>query len=195
MEKNLQTLHGHLSQPIQESLEPPLNAVNMEQHNQQQSTEIPLPHPLPPQPPLILPPSIPITSISEMPPLGPAPAQLPPLIHPPPLNLPTTVLNGPVSNSPEAAVPVPEATVPIQGQFETLSLNTPLESVPAPPPPPVGDYPIQPTIPTVDGMNAALPTYSTDAVPPPPVPVAGEATDGSIALPSEAADATKTGGE
>jgi hypothetical protein len=89
-------------------------------------------------------PNIPIQSIPQMPPLGPAPAQLPPLgpapaqlpplVHPPiptpqfpplvypPVPIPQSVVNTNAINQ--------EQVIPIQTQFETLSLNTPLEPIP-----------------------------------------------------------------
>jgi hypothetical protein len=59
------------------------------------------------------------SSNNQMPPLGPAPAQLPPVVHPPR----QTVTNG-TNSVGETKV---EPAVPIQTQFESLSLNTPLQ--------------------------------------------------------------------
>ncbi len=70
-------------------------------------------------------PSIPLQSIPQMPPLGPAPAQLPPLVHPPPPLASGTSLQSVINTN----AALPEAAMPVQTQFETLSLNTPLESI------------------------------------------------------------------
>ena len=89
-------------------------------------------------------PNIPIQSIpqipplgptsAQLPPLGPAPVQLPPLVHPPippsqfpplvypPVPTPQSVVNTNAANQ--------EQVIPIQTQFETLSLTTPLEPIP-----------------------------------------------------------------
>jgi hypothetical protein len=69
--------------------------------------------------------SIPSTSIPNMPPLSSAPAQLPPVVHPPPIVLPSSAGNG----SAEASNIKVETTAPIQAPFETLSLNTPLQPI------------------------------------------------------------------
>jgi hypothetical protein len=79
-------------------------------------------------------PGIPLQSIPPMPPLGPAPTQLPPLVHPPPptsgvpiqsvINTNATIPETQV----EPIVPVQaqvEPIVPVQAQFETLNLNSP----------------------------------------------------------------------
>ncbi|CAF2402350.1 unnamed protein product [Rotaria sp. Silwood2] len=66
-------------------------------------------------------PNMPLQSISQMPPLGPAPIQLPPLVHPPPqavININTKIQDIKL-----------EAVIPIQPQFETLNLDVPLESI------------------------------------------------------------------
>jgi hypothetical protein len=56
---------------------------------------------------------------NQMPPLGPAPAQLPPVIHPP---------RQPVTNGTKSVDGTKvEPFVPIQTQFESLTLNTPLQ--------------------------------------------------------------------
>jgi hypothetical protein len=60
-------------------------------------------------------PSVPFSSNNQMPPLGPAPTQLPPLVHPP------SMTNGSVGENKV------EPVVPIQTQFESLTLNTPLQ--------------------------------------------------------------------
>jgi len=74
-------------------------------------------------------PNIPLQSISQMPPLGPAPVQLPPLVHPPPpgVQLQSVVnTNAAIQETTfESIIPVP-----VQIQFETLNLNTPLELIP-----------------------------------------------------------------
>jgi hypothetical protein len=104
-------------------------------------------------------PIIPIQCVSQMPPLGPAPAQLPPLVHPP-IPPPQSVIN--------TNVTMQESVIPIQTQFETLSLHTPLE--PIPPLSILNDLPLQqqeqftsvlnPTHESVDGnpidVNAAV---------------------------------------
>jgi hypothetical protein len=77
-------------------------------------------------PPNVFAPTVPIPSVSQIPPLGPAPAQLPPVVHPPPLVLPQSVINGNATIQEIKMEPV----IPIQAQFETLSLNTPLEPIP-----------------------------------------------------------------
>jgi hypothetical protein len=61
-----------------------------------------------------------------MPPLGPAPVQLPPLVHPPPAPTSGGVQIQSVIN-PNAAIPETqvESIVPVQAQFETLNLNSP----------------------------------------------------------------------
>jgi hypothetical protein len=71
-----------------------------------------------------------------MPPLGPAPTQLPPLVHPPPPTLlpsPTSI-GVPIQSiiNPNAGIPETQAepVVPVQAQFETLSLNSPTTSQP-----------------------------------------------------------------
>lgn len=136
-----------------------------------------------PSAPLTMPiPNLPNTSIPPMPPLGPAPANLPPVIHPPPLNLPTTVLNGSVP-SPAEVAPAIDPTVPVQGQFETLSLSTPMEPIPS-----------QMQIPSSDGMNVPV------MPPPPPSAALGDAVppipvDGEAAVNTEMTDATNTGGK
>ncbi len=72
--------------------------------------------------------NIPLQSINQIPPLGPAPAQLPPLVHPPPPGAPLqSVIN---SNATIQETKV-EPIVPLQTQFETLNLNTPLEPIPS----------------------------------------------------------------
>jgi hypothetical protein len=63
--------------------------------------------------------STPFSSLNQIPPLGPAPIQLPPVVHPPP----SSVTNG--TNSVGAAKI--DSSVPIQTQFESLTLNTPLQ--------------------------------------------------------------------
>ena len=79
---------------------------------------------LPPAPMnIIIPPATVLasSSIPPMPPLGPAPAQLPPVLHPPPI----AAING---NSPAGPTETQaEAAVPIQASFETLSLHSPSE--------------------------------------------------------------------
>lgn len=59
----------------------------------------------------------------QLPPLGPAPTQLPPLVHPPPPQLMTTpnATNNEVKSEP---------VMPVQAQFETLNLDSPLEYIP-----------------------------------------------------------------
>ena len=64
--------------------------------------------------------STPFSSLNQMPPLGPAPTQLPPVVHPPPLPSST---NG-TSSAAETKI---ESSVPIQTQFESLTLHTPLQ--------------------------------------------------------------------
>ncbi|CAF1583714.1 unnamed protein product, partial [Adineta steineri] len=64
--------------------------------------------------------SAPLSSLNQMPTLGPAPTQLPPIVHPPPLS--TT--NGSISTE----EPKIEQSSPIHTQFESLNLNTPLQS-------------------------------------------------------------------
>jgi hypothetical protein len=63
---------------------------------------------------------IPLQTIAQIPPLGPAPAQLPPLVHPPPPGVPLQSVIQEIKVEP---------IVPIQIQFETLCLNTPLEPI------------------------------------------------------------------
>jgi len=74
-------------------------------------------------------PNIPLQSISQMAPLGPAPAQLPPLVNPPPPpGVPLqSVIN---TNVPIQEIKI-EPIVPIQTQFETLNLNSSLEPIPS----------------------------------------------------------------
>jgi len=67
----------------------------------------------PPPPQNIIPSSVPFVSNIPLQPLGPAPAQLPPLVHP----------------IPPIVSPQLEPIVPIQTQFETLTLNSPLEPI------------------------------------------------------------------
>lgn len=67
-------------------------------------------------------PDIPLQSIPQMPPLGPAPAQLPPLAHPPPTGIPTSY-----ATMQETTF---DSTIPVQTQMETLSLNSSLEPMP-----------------------------------------------------------------
>jgi len=56
---------------------------------------------------------------NQMPPLGPDPAQLPPVVHPP---------RQPVTNGTKSVDEIKvEPVVPIQTQFESLTLNTPLQ--------------------------------------------------------------------
>jgi hypothetical protein len=64
--------------------------------------------------------------LQSMPPLGPAPVQLPPLVHPPPAPTSGGVQIQSVIN-PNAAIPETqvESIVPVQAQFETLNLNSP----------------------------------------------------------------------
>jgi len=66
--------------------------------------------------------NVPAPSVAQMPPLGPAPAQLPPLAHPPPPP-PSS------SNIPLQVIPNPnlDSTIPVQSQFEALNLNSPSE--------------------------------------------------------------------
>ncbi|CAM4903063.1 unnamed protein product [Rotaria socialis] len=66
------------------------------------------------------PPSATFSPNNQIPPLNPAPTQLPPVVHPPPQSL----TNG--SKSLEETRT--ESTVPIQNQFESLSLNSSLRS-------------------------------------------------------------------
>jgi hypothetical protein len=63
--------------------------------------------------------STPLSSINQMPPLGPAPAQLPPVLHPPS----QSITNGTKSVGEHEVEP----TVPIQSHFESLTLHTPLQ--------------------------------------------------------------------
>ncbi|CAF1023421.1 unnamed protein product [Rotaria sordida] len=65
--------------------------------------------------------TIPLQSIPEIPPLGPAPTQLPPLIHPPPQSVVNTLVQDIKT----------EPNIPIQTQFETFHLDIPLESIPS----------------------------------------------------------------
>jgi hypothetical protein len=69
-------------------------------------------------------PGIPLQSIPPMPPLGPAPTQLPPLVHPPPptSGVPIQSVINTNATIPETQV---EPIVPVQAQFETLNLNSP----------------------------------------------------------------------
>lgn len=65
------------------------------------------------------------TSNNPLPPLAPAPVELPPLVNPP---------RPPVTNGTNSVNPTKsDSTVPVHTQFESLSLNTPLQ------PPPNGD--------------------------------------------------------
>lgn len=70
------------------------------------------------------------TSNNPLSPLAPAPAELPPVVNPP--RLPAT--NGTNPSNPTKV----ESTVPVHTQFESLSLNTPLQ------PPTNGDLSSQP---------------------------------------------------
>ncbi|CAF0796377.1 unnamed protein product [Rotaria sp. Silwood1] len=73
--------------------------------------------------PITFNPNMNLQSISQIPPLGPAPTQLPPLVHPPPQ---------PVINTNITAQDIKsESVIPIQTQFETLNLDIPLESIPS----------------------------------------------------------------
>jgi len=65
--------------------------------------------------------NIPLQTLPQMPPLGPAPTQLPPLVHPPPSVPLQSVIN------PNATIL--ETNIPVQTQFETLNLNQPLEPI------------------------------------------------------------------
>jgi hypothetical protein len=84
--------------------------------------------------------STPFSSTNQMPPLGPAPAQLPPLNHPPSSH---SITNGTKSVDEHKAEP----TVPIQTQFESLSLHTPLQ------PPPANNNPTQQQFPSYQINN------------------------------------------
>jgi hypothetical protein len=70
--------------------------------------------------------SIPLQSMSQMPPLGPAPVQLPPLVHPPP---PGVQLQSVINTNATIQETKFESIIPVQIQFETLNLNTPLELI------------------------------------------------------------------
>lgn len=153
-----------------------------QEQQQQQQTEM---HPAPLTMPL---PNLPNTSIPAVPPLGPAPANLPPVIHPPPLNLPMTILSGSVPNHSAEFAPVIDSTVPVQGAFETLSLRTPTEPIPTQPATVQVFDPSQVQIPSNDEVNGTImspPSTSGDPVP----------GDGEVAVNTEVTDATKTGGK
>ncbi len=60
--------------------------------------------------------------LQSMPPLGPAPVQLPPLVHPPPPISGGVQIQSVIN--PNAAIPETQI-VPVQAQFETLNLNSP----------------------------------------------------------------------
>ena len=91
------------------------------------------------------------TYIPQMPPLGPAPAQLPPIIHPPPTAVPQSVISGSSTAASDAQA---EPAVPIQATFETLSLNSPLE-------------PIAPVTELASGTDAAQTPADGEAIVPP----------------------------
>ena len=62
------------------------------------------------------------TSNNPLPPLAPAPTELPPLVNPP---------RPPITNGKNPGNPTKlDSTVPVHSQFESLSLNTPLQSPP-----------------------------------------------------------------
>ena len=92
-------------------------------------------------------------SIPQMPPLGPAPAQLPPVIHPPPIPVPQSVISGTSTAAFDAQA---VSAVPIQATFETLSLNSPLE-------------PIAPITELASDTDAAQPPADGQAIFPPTV--------------------------
>jgi len=182
LNEHLSAIDNLHNQQSQELLDQHSILVNMEQQQQQQQTEI---HPAPLTMPL---PNLPNTSIPAVPHLGPAPAYLPPVIHPPPLNLPTTILSGSMP-SPAEVASVIDSTVSVQGQFETLSLSTPTGPIPTQPAPVQVFDPSQVPIPSNDGTNGTimLPT-STSGDPVPPM-----LGDGEAAVNTEMTDATKTG--
>lgn len=97
-------------------------------------------------------PSIPLQSLPQMPPLGPAPAQLPPLAHPPPVgSIPT--------NHATIQETTFDSSIPVQGQFETLNLNSPTQ-----PMPPVINNEANATQELVDGNSMATPPSDLTSV-------------------------------
>ena len=58
-----------------------------------------------------------VPTLNPLPPLGPAPASLPPLAHPPAASNGTSATNANKN----------ESVTPLQNQFESLSLRTPLQ--------------------------------------------------------------------
>jgi hypothetical protein len=110
---------------------------------------------IPPPPQNIIPSSVPFVSNIPLQPLGPAPAQLPPLVHPiPPIVLPQL-----------------EPIVPIQTQFETLTLNSPLEPISTLIPQPSigndltqGNHELSTTQELVDGNSFALSSVDANAI-------------------------------
>ncbi|UJR15680.1 hypothetical protein I4U23_002614 [Adineta vaga] len=83
-------------------------------------------------PTTIIPPPVSNIPIQPMSPLGPAPAQLPPLVHPPPPQPPPSMI--PFDSSSNNQVMAQEIKLepmaPIKAQFGTLTLDTPLEPIP-----------------------------------------------------------------
>lgn len=123
----------------------------------EQQTENVLPSTNAMTPPTV--PGVPLPFIPQMPPLGPAPVQLPPLVHPPPAP-PTTAV---VPNQ-SIAEPQVEPVVPIQTQFETLNLNSPSEPVnnesntlPPPLPPLPDGVPLVPPPFNTNGESSLVP--------------------------------------
>lgn len=110
---------------------------------------------------MIFPPAVPnviLQSIPPMPPLGPAPIQLPPLVNPPPpLLLPSAI---PVVTNQSIPEPQLEPVVPIQAQFETLNLNSPSAPVPQPVNNEFNTLP--PPLPLSDGDSTASPPLDTN---------------------------------
>ncbi|CAF0988567.1 unnamed protein product [Rotaria magnacalcarata] len=106
----------HFQQYMQQVYQQQLNHQQQQQQQQQQQRRIKTNME---QQSTNLPSSATLLPNNQMPPLGPAPTQLPPVVHPPPQSL----TNG--SKSLEETRT--ESAVPIQNQFESLSLNSPLQ--------------------------------------------------------------------
>ncbi len=109
----------------------------------------------PPPPQNIIPSSVPFVSNIPLQPLGPAPAQLPPLVHP----------------IPPIVSPQLEPIVPIQTQFETLTLNSPLEPISTLIPQPSigkdltqGNHELSTTQELLDGNSFALSSVDANAI-------------------------------
>ncbi|CAF0904916.1 unnamed protein product [Adineta ricciae] len=139
-----------------------------------------------PSPSTIIPPPASNVPFQHMSPVGPVPHHLPPLAHPPPPIMP---FQSPSTSQVAAQEIKLEPMPPIQTQFETLTLNTPLE--------PITHIPSQPSVGTelphqqfpLTPINNESATIHSDAVDGQALTTPVVGANGELVLPAETENA------